>query len=180
MRMLKNIFTTSILLASATFGVNAHAAQTISISGPSGTFGDDNVLCVDTSSPCTFTRSFQFVTPATMILTSVDISSIATINPMTNIDFTSVALNGVNFNTIATGTQEFRNLLNQTLQPGGNNVISVAGTSGGNASFRGTISFSSIAAVPEPTTWMLMLIGMAGVGLSMRRKAKQTLRVRFV
>ena len=35
------------------------------------------------------------------------------------------------------------------------------------------------AAVPEPATWMMMLIGMAGVGFSMRRKDKQTLRVRF-
>ena len=37
----------------------------------------------------------------------------------------------------------------------------------------------SVAAVPEPTTWMLMLLGMAGIGFSMRRKDKQTLRVRY-
>lgn len=37
----------------------------------------------------------------------------------------------------------------------------------------------AVAPVPEPATWMLMLIGMAGVGYSMRRKDKQTLRVRF-
>lgn len=35
------------------------------------------------------------------------------------------------------------------------------------------------AAVPEPTTWMLMMIGMAGVGFSMRRKRDTTMRVRF-
>lgn len=34
-------------------------------------------------------------------------------------------------------------------------------------------------AVPEPAAWMMMLIGMAGIGFSMRRKDKQTLRVRF-
>lgn len=34
-------------------------------------------------------------------------------------------------------------------------------------------------AVPEPTTWMLMMLGMAGIGFSMRRKDKQTLRVSF-
>lgn len=38
---------------------------------------------------------------------------------------------------------------------------------------------SPVAAVPEPAAWMLMLIGMAGVGFSMRRKDKQTLRVRY-
>ena len=37
----------------------------------------------------------------------------------------------------------------------------------------------AVAAVPEPTTWMLMLLGMAGIGFSMRRKDKQTLRVRY-
>ena len=37
----------------------------------------------------------------------------------------------------------------------------------------------AVAAVPEPATWMLMLMGMAGVGFAMRRKEKQTLRVRY-
>ncbi len=35
------------------------------------------------------------------------------------------------------------------------------------------------AAVPEPATWMFMLVGMAGIGFTMRRKDKQTLRVRY-
>ena len=34
-------------------------------------------------------------------------------------------------------------------------------------------------AVPEPATWMMMMLGMAGVGFSLRRKNKQTLRVRY-
>ncbi len=38
---------------------------------------------------------------------------------------------------------------------------------------------SVAAAVPEPTTWMLMLLGMAGIGFSMRRTRDTTLRVRF-
>lgn len=37
----------------------------------------------------------------------------------------------------------------------------------------------SVAAVPEPTTWMLMMLGMAGIGFSMRRKKDTTLRVRY-
>ena len=36
-----------------------------------------------------------------------------------------------------------------------------------------------VGAVPEPTTWMLMLMGMAGIGFSMRRKRDTKLRVRF-
>jgi hypothetical protein len=37
----------------------------------------------------------------------------------------------------------------------------------------------SVGAVPEPATWMFMMLGMAGVGFTMRRKDKQTLRVRY-
>ena len=37
----------------------------------------------------------------------------------------------------------------------------------------------AVQAVPEPTTWMLMLMGMAGIGFSMRRKRDTKLRVRF-
>ena len=45
---------------------------------------------------------------------------------------------------------------------------------------RSSLVISPIAAaVPEPTTWMLMLIGMAGVGFSMRRTGNQTLRVQY-
>lgn len=36
-----------------------------------------------------------------------------------------------------------------------------------------------MGAVPEPSTWIFMLLGMTGVGFAMRRKDKQTLRVRY-
>ncbi|MFN3620514.1 FxDxF family PEP-CTERM protein [Sphingorhabdus sp.] len=166
----------------ATFmATGAQAAQFINITGPSGTFGDDDVTCAaGTTGSCTFTRSFEFITPAGFNVTSADISSIISSgNPLTDINFTSVMLNGVDFNTLSTGAQEFRNILNQTLVAGGNNVLSVAGTTGGNAAFSGNLSFASAAAVPEPAAWMLMLLGMAGVGFSMRRKDKTTLRVRY-
>lgn len=179
MSLWKKASLASVLFASSIFATGAQAAQIIEITGPSGTFGDSEVMCGDMSSPCTFTRTFEFVTPAGFNLASADISSIATINPMTNIDFSTVTLNGVNFNTVATGTTELRNLFNQSLQSGGINVLNVTGMTGGNAAFSGTLSFASVAAVPEPTTWMLMLLGMAGIGYSMRRKSAPALRVRY-
>ena len=57
-----------------------------------------------------------------------------------------------------------------------NKVTRLRFTSSGNA-FE-TDKFK-IGAVPEPTTWMLMLMGMAGIGFSMRRKKDTTLRVRY-
>ena len=38
---------------------------------------------------------------------------------------------------------------------------------------------TGVGAVPEPATWMFMLLGMAGIGFMMRRKDMQTLRVRY-
>ena len=38
---------------------------------------------------------------------------------------------------------------------------------------------TGVGAVPEPSTWMFMLLGMTGVGFALRRKDKQTLRVRY-
>ena len=179
--MRKKLVYLAAMLAAPLFATSAQAAQTLTLTGPSGTFGDDQVTCTEAAitGPCSFTRSFEFVTPAGFNLASVNISSLATANTLTNIDFSSVTFNGVAFNILETGTQEFRNLLSQNLRSTGPNVLAVAGTTGGNAAFSGNISLSQMAAVPEPTTWMLMLMGMAGIGFSMRRKEKQPLRVRY-
>ena len=56
------------------------------------------------------------------------------------------------------------------------NVHSLRFSSSSNAFEFDTVA---VGAVPEPGTWMLMLMGMAAVGFSMRRKEKHTVRVRF-
>lgn len=178
--MRKKLAYLSTVIVASFMATGAQAAQFINITGPSGNYGDDEVVCAAGTKSCSFTRSFDFVTPAGFNITSADISSIISAgNAATDITFTSVTLNGVDFNTLSTGAQEFRNILNQTLVAGGNNVLKVAGTTGSNASFAGNLSFASVAAVPEPAAWMLMLLGMAGVGFSMRRKDKPGLRVRY-
>ena len=61
--------------------------------------------------------------------------------------------------------------------------VSLIPSTGGVASLSqvrlGGVATPMAAAVPEPTTWMLMLIGMAGVGFTMRRKRDTMLRVRY-
>ncbi len=165
---------------------SAHAAQYLNITGPSGTFGDDSVTCANNGVSCSFSRTFTFTTPAGFNLASSDISSVLTgTNQATNIDFSSVTLNGVNFNILSTGTQEFRNLLNQALIAGGMNTLLVSGTVGAagspnpaDASFSGNLSFANqVAAVPEPATWGLMVVGFGMIGAAARsRKTKTTVR----
>ena len=160
-------FLTTLGVGAAVFAVAApaQAAHTLTITGASGTFGNATVT------PGSFTDVFNFMTPEGYNLASATISSVMTGNdPATNIDFSSVTLNGTSFNIIQTGTVEFRDLLNKALTPGGNNVLSVAGTAGSSASYSGTLSFSSMAAVPEPATWAMMLLGFGAVGFSMRRR----------
>ena len=177
--MRKKLLCSSVVVAASLFASSANAAQFLTISGPSGNFGDDDVTCAGPV-PCSFTRSFSFITPVGFNIASADISSISSLtNVATNIDFSSVTFNGVNFNVLSTGQQELRNLLNQNLVTGGNNLLNVTGTSGGNASFTGNLSFAQVAAIPEPATWMMMLLGFAGIGFTMRRKDKSTLQVRY-
>ena len=172
------LFLSSAIIAASMFGSSAQAATFLTIDGPKGVFGDNDVTCAEgETKPCSFTRSFEFVTPAGFNITSMNISSIfEESNPLTNIDFSSVTFNGVNFNAVTSGISEYRDLLKQSMIVDGKNILTVTGTTGGKATFDGNIAFG---AVPEPTTWMLMLMGMAGIGFSMRRKKDTTLRVRY-
>ena len=178
--MRKKIAFLSSVLARSFMATSANAAEIlINTSVPAGTFSNANVTCA-TTTPCEFSDSGTFVTPAGYGLVTLTITTaIAGMSQMTNLDFGSVLFNGVAFNLSGTGDVEQGFLSNQPLTPGAINTIVVNGATGGSGSYSGTLSFASVAAVPEPAAWMLMLIGMAGVGFSMRRKDKPTLRVRY-
>lgn len=177
--MNKMILSAGAILSAITFAPAAQAAPIIVITGASGTFGDDTVsadLAGGVINPIpgasgAFTRTFNFLTPVGFNLTSIDISSVLVgSSNLTNIDFSSVTLNGIAFNILSTGVQEFRNLLNQSLTTGALNTLVVNGTTGGDAAFSGNLSFASVSAVPEPSTWAFMLVGFGAVGYSMRKR----------
>lgn len=46
-------------------------------------------------------------------------------------------------------------------------------------SFGASLDNVSVSAVPEPATWAMMLLGIGGVGFSLRRRAKVERKVRF-
>src|SRR5689334_4580573 len=127
--------------AAASLGIAspAFAAKEIVISGPSGTFGNDEVVCADGDvAPCEFTETFDFLSPAGYELVSSTITTVAQ-DALTDIDFDYVWLNGVAFDLLDIGDQvEFGTLLNQALIKGGNNTITVHGTTGGNGAYSGT------------------------------------------
>ena len=154
-------FLVAVSLAAATVAITpaAQAAQYLTFDGTTGTFGFDNVA----ESP--FTHTFHFtVGDGTAGST---ISSIK-VDPVNNIDLTSVTLNGVEYAVGSTGTVEFRSI--DQLVSAGEQTIIVKGTSGGNGSYAGTLAF---AAVPEPATWAMMIGGFGLVGGAMRRRRVQ-------
>lgn len=157
------------LLASAS---QAAAAQSISFTAPapdgsfSGMFGNTGIT------GGAFTNTFDFTMPTGVA--GATISSEFTTDQMNNIDFTSVTFNGTPLNIGSTGQVEFRSIVDLPVSNGPQELV-VSGTSGGNASYAGTLSFTAIgAAVPEPAAWALMLAGFGGAGALLRTRRRFT------
>ncbi len=102
-------------------------------------------------------------------------------NP-TDLDFTEVTFsNGTTTFTVPTtngGASEFGSLANIPIFAGQLNTLRVMGVSRGEGSFSGTLAFTA-GAIPEPSTWMMMLMGFAGMGLVIRRRRKDNVKVGY-
>ncbi|VAW05529.1 hypothetical protein MNBD_ALPHA04-1828 [hydrothermal vent metagenome] len=145
----------------------ANAAHTIVFDGTSGTFSNESIAVGAFSD--TFT--FSVVLPGNLAST---VSSVLG-SQMSNIDFTSVTLNGIDFDILASGAVEFRQVLN--LAAGTNpQTLIVSGISGGNGSYAGTLAFAS---VPEPATWGMLIFGFGAIGGAMRRRRNVTTKVSY-
>jgi hypothetical protein len=166
-------------IGSIAFATGANAAViTAQIDGNAGSFQNPTVQCTPTVTSCpngqTFTDTVQFTTPTGFNTVSAILNStFNTSNPLTNLNFDSVTLNNGTttfaFNTVnGVFDSASRELI--PLVAGATNLLTINGTTFGDASYSGTLSFGQTAAVPEPATWALMLMGFGAVGFSMRRR----------
>ncbi|MEW9854471.1 FxDxF family PEP-CTERM protein [Novosphingobium sp. M1R2S20] len=57
------------------------------------------------------------------------------------------------------------------------NKIQVIGTTNGTGTYSGVVSFAT--AIPEASTWALMILGVGAVGFAARRSRKPTVRVKY-
>ncbi|MCY7280567.1 MAG: FxDxF family PEP-CTERM protein [Sphingomonas bacterium] len=171
-RLLPLAFAAAALTAVAS---PAHAVETITISGPSGTFGNDQVTCAGGLATCAFTNTFNFLTPTGFNLANASITTAAA--GTSNINFTSVLLNGLAFTLSPTGIFENGTLANVSLTAGANNTLIVNGQNFGDGAFSGTLVFAAQSAVPEPATWAMMLLGFGAVGFSVRRRRPTLMQV---
>ena len=172
--------TAASLAAMATLSTQAQAAEVVLVEQDgslTGEFGDT------ITSEGMFESTFTFQLPEAG-MTSAEVSTVR-VSALTDIDFSEVLLNGVAFTLgripESGDSFEFGFITLPTMA--GPQELIVRGTSGGNASFSGTIAFTpdEMGAVPEPGTWALMLLGFAAVGFGLRRNkadARET-RVRY-
>lgn len=114
-----------------------------------------------------FSHTFEFNFPVDG-LASTGVTSIR-VSDATNIDFTSVLLNGVAF-TITNGGFDIATLEDFPVTAG-LQTLYVAGNSGGNGSYSVDLSFAPTA-VPEPATWAMMILGFTSAGVAIRRRRR--------
>lgn len=136
----------------------------------------------------TSTDSFMFsITGAGGALFSgqLNTTSLGT-NGQGNLNFSNILLDGVAnlFTLTSTGGSPEQW---SCCQPGGNGTVfltdggtvhtltyTVANTSNMLGTYAGTFNFGA-AAVPEPATWAMMLLGFAGIGMAMGRRRPKML-----
>ncbi len=90
-----------------------------------------------------------------------------------NIDFTSATLNG---QALIIDNSQNSGFMSLAFTPGDFNLndplkLVINGTAGTNATYSGTLNIT-VAAVPEPETYAMLMAGLALVGFSSRRKNK--------
>ena len=153
---------TASAASAATFtNVNAPAADgTIS-----GTFGNHTVAG-------DFTDIFDFTLPTGLTNFTLSSTTLKLLSA-TDVSFSSVKFNGVDFDPILSGLVEFRTLNGAPVGLGGPQHLVVTGHAGASGSYDGTIAFSPVA-VPEPATWGLMIMGFGGMGAVLRRRRQAT------
>lgn len=156
----------------------ANAAITVDPSAPAGTFGNDTVTCTTGTANCSFSDTITFTTPTGYNQVGGTITSGPALTSAQDIFFgplgllSGVTLNGQSFNLLLTGVNEYATLTPISLVAGATNTLIVSGTVGqsGAGSYAGTLTFGNVAAVPEPGTWAMMLMGLGATAWFLRRK----------
>jgi hypothetical protein len=154
-----------VRMAVAMLGIlsaQAPAATFINFNGSTGVFGNDMVA----SGSFTDVIDLGLLAPGEYLI-SATISSTFQDGQQADqdIDFTSVQFNGIDFTTGSTGQNEYRFVNN--IASGNSNLFTINGTSGANSSYSGTVN---VAAIPEPSTWAMAIIGFGAVGMAARRR----------
>lgn len=157
--------------ANAAIIVNSSSPAGLVITGPTTTGSTTTIGYADAGlTTPTFSESITFTdTLAGLYSITLGTSSAA-------VNFTSAVLTGASGSNSLTkfydnGTLEQWGLSGLTLNSG-QYTLNIMGTNTDTGVLSGTVT---IAAVPEPATWGMMLLGFAGIGFAMRRHRRSAL-----
>ena len=161
--------------AAAAFAAPASAATTINLVPIAGTltgvFGNANPSRSGTD-------LYNFSVPTSGDLYGF-VGSVGLKITLTNLDFTSVTLDGIAFDKISSGIFELQTIA-QSIGAGSHTLSIGYANAQRFSSYGGILSFTSIAGgVPEPATWGLMILGFGAIGGVMRYKRREQAKVRF-
>ncbi len=159
MRKLLACFAGLVGLLCLSAPASAVPTVTMPISDFDGSFGSfSQVVSGDFSTAWTFTIPADSLASSSLTAAKVTFT--------TGIGFSNVTLNGsaLGYSLIG-GTQLYS--IDDLFVSAGTQTLLVEGT--GHGSYGGSVS---IAPVPEPATWAMMLFGFGGIAMTMRRSRK--------
>lgn len=172
---MRNIAFATAAATAALFAIPASAATTINLIPIAGTltgvFGNDHPARSGTD-------LYNFTVPTSGELYGF-VGSLGVRLTLTNLDFTSVTLDGIAFDKISGGIFELQTIAQSI--GAGTHTLSVSYANAQRlSSYGGILAFTSIAAgVPEPATWGLMIFGFGAVAGAMRYQRRARTKVRF-
>lgn len=150
----------------------ASAATVLSNGGTIPLVGNSGTFTADIDEGGSFTHAFTF-TIGSLVDAAATVTSIR-VGKLGDVTFSSIKLNDAAFTPFSTGAAEFWALDNIRLAAG-THTITLKGSSNAevdqHATYSGTLS---IAAVPEPATWGMLVLGFGLVGAGMRSRKRVT------
>lgn len=177
---MKKSFAALTALAGIAMSPVAHAAVIDQINSANLLFAhSDNFGAVFHNEPGSFTNVFNFFVFDDSLANSSFTTSILGGN---DIDFTSIFLDSASFTQTGfdPGAEQWE-LSPVSIGAGWHKITakgSVVGSSQ-DGSYAGTLNVVNQPAVPEPSTWAMMLVGFGAVGGAMRRRKAATPKVNF-
>jgi hypothetical protein len=173
-------------LAAAALALSVPASATVTVNGPDvGPNGSFSLgfTGANVSQP-TFTESFTFSTTVAGFLNAIISTTGGGANSLNDVDFTRVFVTGTGLGagvdlTEFAGSSDINEIrgFNNILIGIGTYTFTTTGTAtGANGAYGGSLAFNA-AAVPEPATWGLMVVGFGMIGAAARsRKVKTSVK----